>query len=95
MKKMSQIQHIDQYIKDFGSITILDAVRDLGIMNFTARISNMREQGYPLVGTWEESKNRYGEKVRYMRYTYGDKESTTADTYRSGHTEASSPISSV
>ena len=74
--RRSQIERIDQYIKDFGSITILDAFRDLGIANFTARISNMREQGYPLVGTWDESKNRYCEKVRYMRYTYGNKEST-------------------
>ena len=81
MKKMSQIERIDRYIKDFGSITIRDAFMDLGIANFTARISNMREQGYPLVGTWEEGKNRYGEKVRYMRYTYGDKESTNTNAY--------------
>lgn len=81
MGKMTQIDRIDQYIRDFGSITIRDAFMDLGIANFTARISNMREQGYPLVGTWEESKNRYGEKVRYMRYTYGDKESTNTNAY--------------
>ena len=77
--KMTQIELIDQYIKDFGSITILDAVRDLGIMKFTARISNMRAAGYPLHGEWEESKNRYGKPVRYKRFTYVNKESTTAD----------------
>lgn len=81
MGKMTQIDRIDQYIRDFGSITIRDAFMDLGIANFTARISNMREQGYPLVGTWEESKNRYGEKVRYMRYTYGNEKSTNTNAY--------------
>ena len=69
---MTQIERIDKYINDFGSITILDAVRDLGICNFTARTSEMRQAGYPLKGEWEESKNRYGEKCRYMRYSYGE-----------------------
>ncbi len=67
---MTQKERINQYIKDFGSITILDAFRDLGICNFTARISEMRTLGYPLKSIWEESFNRYGEKIKYMRFFY-------------------------
>lgn len=67
---MTQKERIDKYIKDFGSITVLDAFRDLGICNFTARVSEMRFLGYPVKSEWEESKNRYGEKVKYLRYYY-------------------------
>lgn len=67
---MTQIEKIDQYIKEYGSITILDAFRDLGICNFTARTTDMRHAGYPIIGIWETGKNRYGENVRYMRYYY-------------------------
>ena len=69
---MTQTQRIDRYIRDFGSITNRDAMNDLGIQCFTARISEMRKEGYSFVETWEHSKNRYGEPVSYKRYSYGE-----------------------
>ncbi len=56
------------YITDNGSITGKDAAAHLGIMSFTKQISDMRRKGYPLTYKWEESVNRYGEKVRYKRW---------------------------
>lgn len=67
-----QIERIDQYIRDFGSITHADAVKQLGICGFTARISDMNKMGYPLKFEWEEGRNKYGEKVSYKRYFYND-----------------------
>lgn len=67
--KMTQCQRIIQYIKDFGSITHRDAFIDLAILNFGARMSNLRKQGYKFETTVEKSKNRYGEICTYNRYT--------------------------
>ena len=68
-KKMTQCQRIIQYIRDFGSITNRDASFDLGILNFGARISDLRRQGIHLKATPEKSMNRYNEVCTYNRYT--------------------------
>lgn len=67
--KMTQCQRIIQYIKDFGSITNREASYDLGILNFGARMSDLRKQGIILIATQEQCKNRYGEICTYNRYT--------------------------
>jgi hypothetical protein len=68
---MTQVERIDQYIKEFGSITRLEAFRDLGVGNFGARYSEMKDY-YPLKSVDETSKNRYGETVHYKRYYYDE-----------------------
>lgn len=67
--KQTQCERIIQYIKDFGSITNREASYDLGILNFGARMSDLRKKGIELVATVEQSKNRYGEICTYNRYT--------------------------
>lgn len=67
---MTQIERIDKYIKDFGSITRLEAFRDLGVGNFGARYSEMKRAGFPLLSMPEISENRYGDTVHYKRYYY-------------------------
>ena len=67
--KRTQCERIIQYIKDFGSITNRDASFDLGVLNFGARMSNLRRQGYKFNVTVEKSKNRYGDICTYNRYT--------------------------
>ena len=67
--KQTQCERIIQYIKDFGSINNREASYDLGILNFGARMSDLRKQGIELVATVERSKNRYGEICTYNRYT--------------------------
>ena len=65
---MTQYDRILRYLEQFGSITPMDAFRDLGITKLATRISEMTEKGYTFRKVMEESKNRYGETVRYMRY---------------------------
>ena len=67
--KQTQCERIIQYIKDFGSITNREASFDLGVLNFGARMSNLRRQGYKFDVTVERGKNRYGEICTYNRYT--------------------------
>lgn len=68
---MTQVERINQYMVDFGGITQLDAVRDLGIMRLAARIADMRAAGMTISDEWVHTKNRYGEKVKFKRYKLG------------------------
>lgn len=65
---MTQTERVHQYMKDFGSITQLDAIRDLGVMRLASRISDMKRQGVRIVKTMESAKNRYGDTTSYARY---------------------------
>ena len=66
---MTQAERIIQYINEFGSISPLEAFRDLGITKLATRISEMSAEGIVFIKKYEESKNRFGEKVHYMRYS--------------------------
>lgn len=65
---MNQEQKIINYVERFGSITTLDAFRDLAITRLSARIFNIKKLGYKVLSVREKSKNRFGEEVNYNRY---------------------------
>ena len=68
--KPTQNQRIVEYIEQFGSITQLDALRDLGVMRLASRISDLRRNGVKIVSTTEAVENRYGEKCHIKRYSF-------------------------
>lgn len=70
--KPTQEQRILDYIREFGSITQLDALRDLGVMRLASRISSLRKQGHNIISETEPVKNRYGEKCHIKRYSLED-----------------------
>lgn len=59
-------------MRRYGSITTLDAFRDLGITRLAGVIFELRKD-YNIVSKTEESRNRYGEKTAYSRYYLADK----------------------
>ena len=65
---MTQQQRILQYMHDFGSISPVEAFRDLGITKLATRISEMSRDGRVINRQMEITRNRYGEPVRFMRY---------------------------
>ena len=65
---MTQKERIIKYLQDFGSITPLEAMRDLGIMRLAARISELVRAGWNIIRETKSSKNRYGQTTRYARY---------------------------
>lgn len=67
-KKPTQCERIRKYLKDFGSITQLQALSDLGIMRLASRISEMRQAGEAIEDRIIEVKNRYGETCRIKEY---------------------------
>lgn len=64
----SQNDRIIDYMTEFGSITQLEALRDLGVMRLASRISDLRKKGYPIIKEPVEVKNRYNESCRIKRY---------------------------
>lgn len=68
MGKQSHKKMILQYMREHGSITAMDAVRDFGCMRLAARISDLRWDGHDIETVYESGKNRNGETVRYARY---------------------------
>lgn len=67
--RMTQCDRVLSYMKEFGSITTLDAFRDLGVARLSARIWDLRHNGYDIDKDFETSKNRWGQNVSYARYT--------------------------
>lgn len=66
--KPTQNQRIIDYIKEFGSITQFEALRDLGVMRLASRISDLKRLGYPVESEMVVVKNRYGEECRVKSY---------------------------
>ena len=67
---MTQREAILQYIKDFGSITPMQAFADLGITKLATRISEMRKDGLDFKIEMVGTKNRYGKTVNFARYSF-------------------------
>ena len=68
MVGMTQKERISKYLDDFGSITPLQAMADLGIMRLGARIWEMQRAGDKIIRETEQGTNRYGQTTRYARY---------------------------
>lgn len=66
----TQCNRVDWYIREFGSITQLEALRDLGVMRLASRISEMRKNGIEVKDRWKDVKNRYGEICQVKEYFY-------------------------
>ncbi len=72
--KPTQNERILSYLRQFGGITQLEAIRDLGVMRLASRISDMRMRGYNITSDWVKVENRWGEKVPVKRYRLGGAE---------------------
>lgn len=68
---MTQTDRVKSYIEQFGSITSLEAFRDIGVTRLSAAIYNLRRSGINVVSVREQQKNRYGEETAFNRYSIG------------------------
>lgn len=73
---MTQCEKVLRHMRDYGSITTMQAFNWYGITRLPSRIFDLRSAGHLIDGKFETSKNRYGEKVSYCRYSLkeGEKE---------------------
>lgn len=79
----TQNERIIEYVREFGSITQLEALRDLGVMRLASRISDLRKHGYYIVSKSEAVKNRYGETCHIKRYTLIEEDGINDDSCES------------
>lgn len=68
MSKATQAQRVLDYMDTFGSITQLEALKDLGVMRLASRISDLKKQGYPITSDVVAVKNRFDEDCYIKRY---------------------------
>lgn len=69
----TQEQRILKYLDKHGSITQIEALKDLGVMRLASRVSDLRRQGVKIVGKMVKVENRYGETCRIKRYSIASK----------------------
>ena len=68
MEGLTQEERVLKYIKQFGSITTLEAFNELGITRLSAKIYNLKKQGYDIVDETIKVKNRFGEELHVKKY---------------------------
>lgn len=71
---MTQNERILRHLKEYGSITSLEAMSEYGIMRLASRINDIKRLGIDIKKESIVGKNRYGEPTRYARYSLGQKE---------------------
>ena len=64
----TQSQRVLEYIREFGTITQLEALRDLGVMRLASRVSELRKKGHDIAGEMITVENRFGEKCQVKQY---------------------------
>ena len=62
-KEVNQNDLVLAYIRAYGSITTLEAFRDLGISRLASRICDPKKQGYVFHKDTPQGKNRFGKSV--------------------------------
>lgn len=65
---MNQREMILQYMRDFGSITPMEAIHEIGCTKLATRISELIRDGTEITKETVTDKNRCGQTVHYMRY---------------------------
>ena len=67
-KPETHYDRVLKHLKDFGSITSLEAFQDYGITRLSATIYDLRKDGYIIHSQDVSCINRYGKKVYFAKY---------------------------
>jgi len=65
----NQCEMLLDYMQTHGSITGMESIVTLGIMNYKGRICDLRKLGYPIETTMETKISPDGERKTYARYS--------------------------
>ena len=65
---MTQKEMLLKYLKENESITSLECVTKLFIIDLQGVVRNLKEDGYTILDKWEKRVNLYGQKKRFKRY---------------------------
>ena len=65
---MTQNERILRHLREYGSITSLEAMQEYGIMRLASRVNDLKKEGHRFRVQTETAKNRYDELTSYARY---------------------------
>lgn len=71
---MRQVDLILRHLRDFGSISSWEALQEYGIMRTASRICDIRRMGIGIKSEIVTGKNRYGEPIKFARYSLMEEE---------------------
>ena len=66
--KATQMQRVLDYIRETGSVTQLEAIKELGVLRLSAVIFDLKRKGYAIKSELVPVQTRYG-KTNIARYT--------------------------
>ena len=72
--KVTQCQRILDYMDQFGSISTLEAFRDLGVARLASRIHDLKNMGYHIESETKSMKNRYNELTYFKVYRLAEED---------------------
>ena len=64
----TQKERVLAYMESYGSISGLEAFRDLGVYRLSAVIHTLRGEGYRIDSEVEHGQNRWGDPTKFARY---------------------------
>lgn len=70
--KITQCEMIEDHLDEWGSITPLEAMRDLGIYRLASRISDLKKQGHKIKSEMVSVATRNGGRTHIARYSWAD-----------------------
>ena len=70
--KITKCEMIEDYLDEWGSITPLEAMRDLGIMRLASRIADMKKSGLKIKSEMVSVATRNGGRTHIARYSWAD-----------------------
>ena len=70
--KMTQCEMIKEYINEYGSISALEALRDLGVYRLASRIADLKKQGHKIKSEMVSVATRNGGRTHIARYSWAD-----------------------
>ena len=70
--KITQCEMIEDYINEYGSISALEALRDLGCYRLASRICQMKKSGLNIKSEMVSVATRNGGRTHIARYSWAD-----------------------
>lgn len=70
--KITQCEMIEDYINEYGSISALEALRDLGVYRLASRIADLKKQGHKIKSEMVSVATRDGGRTHIARYSWAD-----------------------
>lgn len=66
--KITQCDRILRHLRDYGSISSLEAISEYSILRLASRIADLKRRGFNITSETVHGKNRYGEPTHYSVY---------------------------